>query len=280
MKIDEVITEAIIAIYQSNELSDLLILKGGGAIRLFDGLDSRLSIDADFSTKGAISAEVLYTAINTNVARAFDALGYDVIDLRVERRPKKRRKGFPEKWGGWSCKFKLVDSKHGDKTQETRRRNALVPEGANSSVIELDISEYEFCGKQRKRRLHKTWVKAYSREMLVLEKIRAICQQHPDYPYRQQSKNRARDFYDIYQLTNDINNDFVSRCRRYLKRVFDAKWVSLELLEKLWDDEFVDEIKRGFPQVRDSVKGKLYDFDVYLEHLRFLVREIQSTSDH
>jgi len=212
--------------------------------------------------------------MSPSLTRSFGVLGFDVIDLRIERRPKRLRKGFPEKWGGWSCQFKLVDSKYRNRTLETRRKNALIPEGSNSSIIELDISEYEYCGKQRTRRLHNTRIRAYSKEMLVLEKIRAICQQHPDYPFRQRSKNRARDFYDIYELSNNINNDFICRCRRYLKSVFGAKWVPLELLEKLWDDDFIDGIRRGFSQVRDSVRGKLYEFDVYLEHVRFLVREI------
>lgn len=54
MKIDEVITLAIVALYTSPRLSKLLVLKGGGAMRLFDGLDARLSIDADFSVEGVI----------------------------------------------------------------------------------------------------------------------------------------------------------------------------------------------------------------------------------
>ena len=49
MRIEEVITETIIAIYRDPLLSTRLYLKGGSAMRLFDNLTSRLSIDADFS---------------------------------------------------------------------------------------------------------------------------------------------------------------------------------------------------------------------------------------
>ncbi|MBN4053194.1 nucleotidyl transferase AbiEii/AbiGii toxin family protein, partial [bacterium AH-315-L15] len=104
--------------------------------------------------------------------------------------------------------------------------------------------------------------------LLVLEKIRAICQQHPDYAYRL-SKNRARDFYDIYVLTESADNHFAFRCRHHIKKVFEAKKVPLNILKALWNDDFIDEQRRGFDQVKDTVSGKLHGFDVYVEHLRF-----------
>ena len=112
-------------------------------------------------------------------------------------------------------------------------------------------------------------------KMLVLEKLRAICQQHPDYPYRQETKNRARDFYDIHALTIDTSDKFIHVCQYHLMEVFSAKEVPLSILKALWkDDNFIDEFRRGFEQVRDTVSGKLDGFDVYLEHIRFLVQDI------
>ena len=119
---------------------------------------------------------------------AFGQQGYDVIDFKASKRPKRLRDGFPEWWGGWACEFKLVGREHRKKTLETRRKNALIPEGANSSKIMMDLSEHEYCGKRRAKTLRGARITAYSREMLILEKLRAICQQHPDYPYRQQTK--------------------------------------------------------------------------------------------
>ena len=113
----------------------------------------------------------------------------------------------------------------------------------------------------------------YSRELMVLEKLRAICQQHPDYPYRL-SKNRSRDFFDIYELTKDAEDEFAMSCQSHLKKVFEAKEVPLTLLASFWDDSFIDEQRRGFDQVRDTVAGDVQKFDVYVEHVRFLVREI------
>lgn len=53
MRIDEAISETIFAIYRTPEVSRQLFLKGGSAMRLFDNLKSRLSIDADFSIASA-----------------------------------------------------------------------------------------------------------------------------------------------------------------------------------------------------------------------------------
>jgi len=276
MKIEDVLTEVIVAIYSSPTLSKRLILKGGSAMRMFDDQTARLSIDADFSIEEMLTEnDPVFREMERSFAAAFSSHDLDLIDFRANRRPKKLGEGFPEWWGGWACDFKLVDSQHRDKTKETRRRNALIPEGANSSRIKIDLSEHEYCGKRRTKTIHGSRIQAYSREMIVLEKLRAICQQHPEYPYRQQMKNRARDFYDIHCLTVEASDEFILRCQRHLKAVFEAKEVPLRILGALWnDDAFVDEFRRGFDQVKATVRGRLDEFDVYLEHARFLIQDI------
>lgn len=274
MKVDYVITLAIIAIYRNPKLSNELFLKGGSAMRLFDGLTSRQSIDADFSILGEVGDIAEYfDEIEVSLRTAFNEKGFDLIDFRSIRKPNVKRQDRPEWWGGWACGFKLVAHEHRGKSLNARRRYALIPAGSNSSIINLDISEHEYCGKRRTKIIQGVRILGYSREMIVLEKLRAICQQHPEYAYRL-SKNRSRDFYDIHELTVDFDDDFVSRCRFHLKRVFDAKEVPLWILKELWNDSFIDEQRRGFDQVRDTVIGPVQDFDVYVEHVRFFVRDI------
>lgn len=277
MTIEEVINQAIIAIYSSPRLSKRLVLKGGGAIRLFDGLDSRQSIDADFSTRQMIDKDAgsVFKEMEACLSKTFGSKGYDVLDFIPVKRPKKLRKGYPAWWGGWACEFKLISHDHRHKNLVLKRKIALIPEGANSPKITLDLSEHEYCGLTRVKTLQGTKIYAYSREMLVLEKLRAICQQHPDYPYRQDTKNRARDFFDIVSLTADSDEKFIAQCRKHLVPVFEAKEVPLGLLRAILDDDaFADEFRRGFNQVNDMVRGRVYTFDVYLEHVRFLIKEI------
>ncbi len=274
MRIEEVITETIIAIYRDPSLSSRLYLKGGSAMRLFDKLTSRLSIDVDFSIEDTVDKDKdFFTAIKNNIGASFRNLKFDIIDFKWGRKPKTPGREKPDWWGGWECEFKLVPFSHRGKSIETKRRNALVPEGANSSKVIVDVSEHEYCGKSRRKTILGVKILGYSRELLVLEKIRAICQQHPDYKYRL-NKNRARDFYDIYEMTADVDDEFAHRCSRHIEKVFKAKDVPLHILGALWKDDFIDEHRRGFDQVKDTVRGDLQNFDVYVEHLRFLTMEI------
>lgn len=274
MRVDEVITRAIVALYATPRLASMLFLKGGSAMRLFDHLESRLSIDADFSVIGKVSdKEKFFNDIEVSLRTGFESSKYEVIDFRSVRKPNTLRSNYPDWWGGLSCEFKLVSRDHMNKTLEVKRRHALIPEGSNSSIVTLDVSEHEYCGKTRSKLIRGVRILGYSRELMVLEKLRAICQQHPDYQYRL-SKNRSRDFYDIYELTKDAGDDFAGGCLVHLIHVFEAKAVPLELLAVFWDDIFIDEQRRGFDQVRDTVSGVVQSFDVYVEHVRFLVKEI------
>jgi predicted nucleotidyltransferase component of viral defense system len=274
MKIEEVITETILAIFQSSDLADCLLLKGGSALRLFDHQASRLSIDADFSIESELDdPESFFALIKSCVERRFERHKFDVIDFKSNKKPKTSPENRPDWWGGWGCEFKLVNQMHRKKTHRTKQRNAFVPDGANSPKITIDISEYEYCGARRTRTVEGIKIMGYSRELLVLEKLRAICQQHPEYEFRL-SKNRSRDFYDIFVLTSDMDEAFIKKCTHHLANVFAAKAVPLQILKALWNEEFIDEQGRGFEQVKDTVRGTVYDFDVYVEHIRFLVLDI------
>lgn len=274
MKIDEVIMETIIAIYREPEPSVNLFLKGGSAIRIFDNLKSRLSIDIDFSIDEAIDDEDnFFNDMKSKISNRFHELEFETIDFKWIKKPKKRSKGKPDWWGGWAFEFKIVSFSHRGKSLEAKRRNALVPEGANSSKIIVEISEHEYCKNGRTKDINGVKILGYSRELIVLEKIRAICQQHPDYEYKI-STNRARDFYDIHELTVDVDDDFAQRCSAFIENVFQAKGVPLDILRSLWEDDFIDRQRRGFDQVKDTVQGKVEEFDFYVENLRFLVNDI------
>jgi len=274
MNIEEVIDESVLAVFKDPILARRLVLKGGSALRLLDHERNRLSIDADFSMQGAIKAEASYfTRIERALKRRFKPLGYGVLDFRYTPRPKRRKPELPDWWKGWLCQFKLLSLEFLDLSPEAQRRRALIPEGSNSCIIDIDISEYEYCGAERKKTIRGVVIHGYTRELLAMEKLRAICQQHPDYRFRS-SKNRARDFYDIYTLCSQMDEGFIRRCRKHLPAVFTAKDVPLSLLKSLWDEDFLSVQRSGFVQVADSTKGTVRDFDVYVEHLRYLIIQI------
>lgn len=274
MQIEEVITEAVLAIYTDAELSEHVYLKGGAALRMLDDLTTRLSMDADFSLDHPLeNPEEFFSKIHQGLTRRFKPHGYDILDYKHRRKPQKAHPNKPDWWGGWVCEFKLCPSSFRREPTEIRRRNALIPKGNRKSTLSLDISDHEYCGKGRSRIIAGVEVHGYTRELLVLEKLRAICQQHPEYPYSK-DKNRARDFYDILQLMQEADDAFLDGCKLEIHNVFAAKEVPLSLLKSLWDETFTDTFARGFDEVIESVKGTPYPFDTYLENVRFLVKEI------
>jgi hypothetical protein len=274
MQIEEVITEAVLAVYSVPELAEHVYLKGGAALRLLDELNTRLSIDADFSLDHPLkNPGEFFGTIQQSLIQRFEPYQFDILDFRFRRKPEKAHPDKPDWWGGWICEFKLCPVSFRKEPLETRRRNALVPEGTKKSTIPLDISDHEYCGKGRRKNVGGVEIHGYTRELLVLEKLRAICQQHPDYPYNK-DKNRARDFYDILQLTQNADEAFLKNCHEEIEKVFAAKEVPLLILNALWDEDFTDTFARGFDQVRETVQGTPYPFDTYLEHARFLVMDI------
>lgn len=273
MRIEDVLDESILAIFKDRVLSKRMVLKGGSAMRLLDHERSRLSIDVDFSVRGSIHAQAPYfSRVEKSLSNQFSPR-YHVLDFRVTPRPKRKKPDQPKWWKGWLCQFKLIEPAYAALPLETQRRRAIIPEGSNSPVIRIEISEHEYCGVDRKKSVQGVIVHGYTRELLVVEKLRAICQQHPDYRFCS-SKNRARDFYDIYKLCSRTDHRFFRRCQKHLPAVFEAKDVPVSLLNALWDEEFLSVQRQGFIQVVDSTKGALFDFDVYVEYLRYLVLQI------
>jgi hypothetical protein len=277
MTITEVIDLSILAICRNPHVSKAVVLKGGSAIRLFEKDGHRLSIDADFSLEQNLEndEDIFFERIEKALSNEFKNKRLIVIDFAANRRPAKPKQGFPLSWGGWECKFKLVSKDFQHKPIEVQRRNAIIPEGSNSPIMEIDISDGEYCGSKRSIMIRGVKVQGYTRELLILEKIRAICQQHPLYEFAsRKGKNRARDFYDIQRLSQHIDDGFIKRCRQHLEKVFKAKEVPLKLVNVLWDEEFVTEQGMGFQEVVDTVSDKIEPFDVYVQHVRHLVREI------
>lgn len=275
MNIKEVIDHSIMAVFSDTKLSDTLVLKGGSAIRLFEKIDTRLSIDADFSIENKITNETtFFNRINKALVKHFKPLNYEVFQYRYFKRPKTRKQNYPEWWTGWKCEFKLVSFKFKDLPNEAKERRAFKPEGTKSPIIRLEISEHEYCSLTRSRTIKGIKIQGYTKVLIVLEKIRALCQQHKSYKF-QMEKNRARDFYDIYKLTQKIPIHFMKECRKNIDKVFKAKEVPLDILNVFWkDNDFLDSQREGFKQLEATVSGPLYPFKTYLEHLKSLIQEI------
>lgn len=281
--IDDAVRSVLVGIYSSNTLSDRMYLKGGQALRVSQNLRARFSKDSDFSIEGVVgNEEAFFKELKESIASEFLRLDLYVIDFEFVRKPKFKPEGTPDFWQGWAVEFKLITRDQINLTKDRQSASAIVPEGSQSNKILIDISEMEYCGSFEMVKVESVEVKVYSRVLLVVEKIRAICQSHPDYKYRLKKSNRARDFFDIEQLCSKsivegAYEELVNKCRENLDKVFDAKEVPPELILKCVNEEsFFESQKFGWEEVKSTVSTK-EDFSYYFQFLKDLCKKILSS---
>ena len=132
----------------------------------------------------------------------FDSAGYVVFDESFEAKPKLDTPDVRPWWGGYELKFKLIDKgkyealKH---RQEKMRIDALVVGPRQERTFIVDLSKHEYTVGKVARELDYYPIYVYTVEMTVIEKLRALCQQMPEYGLRgRRAGARARDFYDIH----------------------------------------------------------------------------------
>jgi hypothetical protein len=119
----------------------------------------------------------------------------------------------------------------------------------------------------------------YSPAALVCEKLRAICQQMPEYvqTVRNHPSPRARDFLDIHAAAENLRIDFQSdEFGRILRKVFEAKRVPLRLIGEIC--RYREFHREDFPAVQATVKpnAELRDFDFYFDYVVRRCRDLEA----
>lgn len=263
------------AIALDDVLSETLILKGGNAISLVYGLSDRPSYDLDFSIEDDFEdfEEVKSLLLHT-LDTELSSEGYKMIDFDFDFKPHKGE--VQPFWGGYNISFKVIDLKSfneiGQDIEVARRAHVFrLNEKNNSSKFEIEISRSEYfegCTKQHEIE-EEAKILVYLPELLVAEKVRALCQSLPYYKTeilgneKSITKARSRDLYDIDVILSsfaiDINSpEFVST----LKKVFDIKKVPYEYAKRI--DDIKDILKSDFESVKKTITDSdVKDFDYY-----------------
>jgi predicted nucleotidyltransferase component of viral defense system len=257
----------IIAMFSDDALFDRLVLKGGNAISLVYGYGSRGSLDVDFSIDGDFEdlAEAAQR-IQAALADRFRSVGYVLFDYSFAPRPSLVG-AKSEKWGGYRVQFKIIDRNKYEKLgadSEAIRRDATIIGPAQKRTFVIDLSKWEFCKGKVHADLQDYTIFVYTPLMLVVEKIRAICQQMPEYQLRNEKTARARDFYDIYVLMKEAQVDLSTEDALELTRqIFAAKDVPLNLISQL--SNYREFHRPDWPSVENSVGDNLQSFDFYFD---------------
>ena len=267
---------AITAVFSDDYFFERVVLKGGNALAIALGLGGRSSLDLDFSIENdfenpAEAAQRLEAALN----RRFASVGIVVVDFSFSPPPFTPREGAP-RWGGYLAEFKLLEEARykqiGDDKQARGRESMVIGPGQQRKFT-IDLSKFEYTHGNIIREIDSFDVRVYTPEMIALEKLRAICQQMPEYSPNRTPSARARDFFDIYQIYAITGLRIGSQeNKKLLRHIFAAKDVPLDFLQLIAAQR---EFHRpDWDSVRLSINNdKLKEFDFYFD---FVVEEVTS----
>lgn len=275
MNLDDIRRVAITALFSDDKLMQKLVLKGGTALSLVYQLSLRASLDVDFSLESDFEdLEEARARIFHVLKNRFDSEGYVVFDEKFE--PKPRLDGEDRKpwWGGYELRFKLIEKdKHArlKNRPDKMRIDATVVGPSELRTFTIDLSKYEYTVGKVEHELDYYTIYVYSPEMIVVEKLRAICQQMPEYIHKVRGQARARDFYDIHRVMTRRTMDLTTMpSTELIRQMFAAKRVPVALLARLPEQR---EFHRpDWPDVQTAVAEKLHEFDFYFD---FVVTEVE-----
>ena len=280
-KYDEVKRLAIIAMCSSDYLLEKLVLKGGNALDIIYQIESRSSVDLDFSMECDFEKDELdhiADEMKKTIIQTFNEAGYEVFDIEFGERPQKRGCDCPDFWGGYRLEFKVIEK---ERVERYKGDPVLLPkqaisiDGSHRKRVRIEISKFEYCKQKQERDFEGYTIYVYSLEMILFEKLRAICQQMPEYAERIRTSQtaRARDFFDIHSICERCSIDFSAEENMSLIRaIFAAKGGPLELLKKV--GEYREFHRQNFPSLRDTTGSGIREFDFYFDHVLAICRTI------
>jgi hypothetical protein len=273
----------IIAIASDEQLMERLVLKGGNALDIVYRIGERSSLDVDFSMAGDFRDEDELVAMRERLFSAlrdrFDSLGYAVFDEKLEHRP--RDQGGPglTVWGGYNAVFKLIPRDRllalggtpglapTGTLLDAVRREARVSGPNSQRVFLIEISKFEYCEGRTQTEVEGFDCYVYTPAMIAAEKLRAICQQLPEYALRRHPAPRPRDFFDIHTIATRAGCDLAAPAHHDLVRqMFATKEVPLELIAQIGTDETRAFHAQQWSAVVDAVRGGAPEpFDFYFD---------------
>jgi Nucleotidyl transferase AbiEii toxin, Type IV TA system len=271
------------AMFSDDELLDVLVLKGGNAMALIHRLSTRASIDLDFSMRHDFPDGIdgIREKLETALEQTFWKNGFKVFDLKTVEKPLATSAELASFWGGYGIEFKVISKELlialGPNVDTLRKHALQIGQGQKFLI---DISRFEYVSDKEEAALDGYRIYVYSPEMIVCEKLRAICQQMPDYgPIVKRSRTgtaRARDFVDIYVLISGLSLNIASdKSQQILTEMFAIKKVPLAFLGQI--AEFKDFHRQDFPAVQATMSedADMQDFDFYFKYTLDLVETLK-----
>jgi hypothetical protein len=285
--LDRIKILAVQAMFSDDDLLEKLVLKGGNAMVLVHRVSARTSVDLDFSLEQDFGDDMagVRVRIEKLLADTFAADNFHLFDFEMIEKPKAISEDMKHFWGGYEMVFKLATStvyaEHGTDLSALRMRALNLGRGTRFSI---DISRFEYVEDKEPADLDGYTIYVYSPVMIVCEKLRAICQQMPEYgPIIKRARAgsaRPRDFVDIFVLIEKLKLDLGSeKAHEILRAMFAVKKVPLNFLGKV--PETFEFHLAGFPSVEATVEPgfDLKEFRFYFDSTLALIDRLKPVWD-
>jgi hypothetical protein len=241
LEISDIQRLAIEALFSDEYLLSKIVLKGGNALVHAHKILDRTSVDIDVSIRGDLEKpqKEMEDLLKTSFAKTFREFDFIVFDASFTRRPESLS-ALHDFWGGYRFEFKIISKEDyeriGTEDLTRLRRESHVVDFLSKKRFFVDFSKEEYCESSVEMELGNAKIVVYTPMLIVIEKLRAICQQLPEYkkvvPTFKPSA-RPRDFFDIFTILDSLNlrdelldDNSIS----ILKEVFKAKRVPIEYL--------------------------------------------------
>lgn len=230
----------------------------------------------DFSMTDGFSEEELpdiERRIKGQLGVTFGESGFEVFDVTFAERPRNLREDLRDFWGGYVVEFKVSEKGAVSSGQNlsARRRQSVPIDTRHRKKMRVEISRFEICNPRETRKVQGFTVNVCAPSLIVVEKLRAICQQMPAYREEVVTHSptpRAKDFFDIYTVIDAYELSLTTpENKTLIREVFAAKRVPLELLDAITESRGFH--RAGFASVKDTVKTgyELKDFDFYFDYV-------------
>ena len=215
--------------------------------------------------------------ITYRLEQTFKPEGWVPFDIQFEEKPAEVSDDLAAFWGGYGLEFKLIDTERHERLAGNiveMRNYAQITGPGQRKRFQVDISRHEHCEPKQAIDVDGYTVYVYAPQLMVCEKLRAICQQMPEYDAvvrrrRARPTARPRDFLDIHTLLTHF--DYIDLdgpdTRKLLAQVFAAKRAPLNLLSAIKDT--FDQHVTAWRAVQDTVRPgfDLKDFRFYFDYV-------------
>jgi predicted nucleotidyltransferase component of viral defense system len=258
----------ITSMFADEWLMERLVLKGGNALDIVHRIGGRTSLDVDFSMASDFEdLQVAAQHLRHVLEDRFDSAGYVIFDFSLKSKPRTANAQRPT-WGGYVAEFKIISKQlhaelGGDKHRMQVRSELTAP--GQVRIFRIEISKHEHCEPRAQAELDGFTIFVYPTSLIAIEKLRAVCQQMPEYaliPARMK-RPRARDFYDIVEIL-DAGFDFGAPASlATTEAVFAAKEVPLSLIPRI--GKYREFHRPDWDAVVQSVNRPIESFDFYFD---------------